>query len=309
MSSTNAIRNIAIAGASGNLGVPILHALIESNIFNVTVLTRHSSNAQFPPSVRVIRVDYTSIPDLTAALTGQDAVVSALTTAAVETQVPLIEAAIAAGVQRFIPSEYSASIDNPKSATLPVYQPFIKVHQLLKRVSGEHPLFTYTLIRNGPFLDWCLEKGFFVDFKSETTTPFYDGGDRPFSTTTLATVARAVVGVLQHVDETRNRVVFVHDRVTTQREILGIAEKLTPGRKWTPVDVSSADLEAVSQQKFAEGKMDLGALMGFLIRAVFAEGYGGEFVEVDNELLGIPLKTEAELEELVGAALAAVLPN
>lgn len=234
--------------------------------------------------------------------------VSALASAAVETQAPLIEAAIAAGVHRFIPAEFSANIDNPKNSTMPVYQPNIKVHQLLKRVSGEHPLFTYTLIRNGPFLDWCLTKGFFVDFKAETT-PFYDGGDRPFSTTTLATIARAVVGVLQHPDETRNRVVFVHDRVTTQREILGIAEKLKPERKWAPVDVSTADMEAASQGKFAEGKMDLGALMGFLIRAVFAEGYGGEFEEVDNELLGIPLKTDAELEELVGAALATVVPN
>ncbi|KFY64888.1 hypothetical protein V496_02963 [Pseudogymnoascus sp. VKM F-4515 (FW-2607)] len=308
MSTMNSIRNVAIAGASGNLGAPILQALIESNIFNVTVLTRHSSDAQFPPSVRVIRVDYTSISDLTNALAGQDAVVSALTSAAVETQAPLIEAAIAAGVHRFIPAEFSANIDNPKNSKMPVYQPNIKVHQLLKRVSGEQPLFTYTLIRNGPFLDWCLAKGFFVDFKAETT-PFYDGGDRPFSTTTLATIALAVVGVLQHPDETRNRAVFVHDRVTTQREILGIAEKLKPERKWATVDVSTADMEAASQEKFAEGKVDLGALMGFLIRAVFAEGYGGEFEEVDNELLGIPLKTDAELEELVGAALATVLPN
>lgn len=290
------------------MGAPILHALIESNIFNVTVLTRHSSSAQFPDSVRVIRVDYTSIPDLTEALNSQDAVVSVLTSDAMETQVPLIKASISAGVKRFIPSEFSSNIGNPKSATLPVYQSKIKVHQLLKSLSSDHPLFTYTLIRNGPFLDWCLKIGFFVDFKAETT-PYYDGGDRPFSTTTLATIGKAVVGVLQHLDETRNRVVCVHDLVTTQREILAIAEKLALGRTWTPVDVSTADMEIAAQGKYEKGMVDLGASMGFLIRAVFGDGYGGEFEEVDNHLLGILLKTDAELEELVGAALATSLPN
>lgn len=270
----------------------------------MTVLTRNSSQAQFPSSVRVIRVDYTSVPDLTKALNNQDAVVSVLTSSAVDTQVPLIEASIAAGVKRFIPSEFSGNIDNPKAFTLLVYKPNVEVHQLLKRLSSEHPLFTYTLIRNGPFLDWCLAKGLFVDFKAETT-PYYDGGDRPFSTTTLATIARAVVGVLQHVDETKNRVVFVHDTVTTQKKIIDIAEKLAPGRKWTTVPVSTADLEAAAQANYAKGKVDLGSLMGMLIRVIFGEGYGGEFEEVDNELLGIPLKTDAELEELVGEALAA----
>ncbi|KFY26669.1 hypothetical protein V493_03940 [Pseudogymnoascus sp. VKM F-4281 (FW-2241)] len=303
MSTTNTIRNVAIAGASGALGTLILQALIESKIFNVAVLTRHSSDAQFPESVRVIRVDYASIPELTKALTGQDAVVSAVTTAAMDTQVALIEASIAAGVKRLIPSEFSSNIGNPKSATLPVYQSKIEVHQLLKRLASDHPLFTYTLMRNGPFLDWCLALGFFVDFKSKTT-PYYDGGDRPFSTTTLATIGKAVVGVLQHRDETRNRVVFVHDLITTQRKLVAIAEKLAPGRTWTPVDVSTADMVAASEENYAKGLNDLGSSMGFLISAVFAEGYGGEFEEVDNQLLGIPLKSDAELEELVGAALA-----
>ena len=228
------------------------------------------SEAQFLESVRVIRVDYSSIPDLTTALTGQDAVVSALTTSAMDTQLPLIQASIAAGVKRFIPSEFSANTDNPKSATLPVYQSKIKVHRHLKGLESNHPLFTYTLIRTGPFLDYCLNHGFFLDFKAETT-PFYDGGDRPFSTTSLATIGRAVVGILQHLDETGNRVVFVHDVVTTQRKILAIAEKLAPGRTWTPVDVSTADMLATAQGNYAKGKVDFGASIGFLICAIFRE--------------------------------------
>jgi hypothetical protein len=66
----------------------------------VTVLARKLSQAQFPPSVRVARVDCESIPELTLALTGQDAVVSAVGPAGIMTQLPLIEASVAARVNQ-----------------------------------------------------------------------------------------------------------------------------------------------------------------------------------------------------------------
>ncbi|CAG7935326.1 unnamed protein product [Penicillium nalgiovense] len=297
------IRNVAIAGASGALGSPILNALLKSELFNVTVLARQSSQAQFPASVKVVRVDYNSVPDLTAALTGQNAVVSVLTTSAMETQIPLIEAAMKAGVRRYLPSEFCANIGNPKAASLPVYHSKLAIHEAIKQQARDHPHFTYTLIRNGPFLDWSMAYGFFFSLDGGST-PFYDGGDRPFSTTTLATIGRAVVEVLRHSEETRNRAVFVQDLVTTQRKMLAIAQKVAPDCKWTPSDVSTADMEIMARDKYANGMVDLAASMGFFCRSVFGEGYGGEFQEVDNELLGIPLKTDADLEELIRGVLS-----
>lgn len=218
------------------------------------------------------------------------------------TQLPLIEASIAAGVKRFVPSEFGSDTGNPKSSKLPFYQTKIAVHQHLQEQAAVHPEFTYTLIRNGVFLDWGLALGFHLQFDSETP-PFYDGGDRPFSTTTLATIGQAVVGVLRHFDETRNRVVFVHDAVVTQRKILSMAQKIAPDRKWNPVTVSTVDMEANSRDSYAKGVFDLNSSLGFLCRAIFGEGYGGEFENVDNELLGIGFKTDAELGELVRAAM------
>lgn len=269
----------------------------------MTVLARQSSQAQFPASVKVVRVDYNSVPDLTAALTGQNAVVSVLTTSAMETQIPLIEAAMKAGVRRYLPSEFCANIGNPKAASLPVYHSKLAIHEAIKQQARDHPHFTYTLIRNGPFLDWSMAYGFFFSLDGGST-PFYDGGDRPFSTTTLATIGRAVVEVLRHSEETRNRAVFVQDLVTTQRKMLAIAQKVAPDCKWTPSDVSTADMEIMARDKYANGMVDLAASMGFFCRSVFGEGYGGEFQEVDNELLGIPLKTDADLEELIRGVLS-----
>lgn len=284
--------------ASGDLGSHILQALLQSELFKVTVLTRQSSQADFLASVNVIRVDYTSVPDLTNALSGQDAVVSVLKTSARDAQIPLIEAAVAAGVKRFLPSEFSANLGNPKAASLPVYHPNIKINEFIQQKSRDHPQFTYTSIRNGPFLDWSLALGFFFSLNGGST-PFYDGGDRPFSTTTLATIGRTVVEVLQHLEETQNRTVFVQDLITTQRQMLAIAQKVAPDRQWTPTDVNTADMETMARENYVSGRTDLISSMGFFCRSVFGEGYGGKFEKVDNDLFGISFKTDDDLEELI----------
>ncbi|KAL4865766.1 hypothetical protein BDV12DRAFT_210926 [Aspergillus spectabilis] len=299
------VNTVVLAGASGSLGKAVLKALIASDKFDLTVLSREGSDRAFPPTVRVIKVDYGSIDQLTAALKEKDAVISTLSGDAIDVQETLIQAAVAAGVKRFIPSEFSSDIGNPKTAGLPVYQSLIRIQGLLQETAKAAPEFTYTPIRNGAFLDWGLALGFQVNLRSDHP-PFFDGGDRPFSTTTLATIADAVVAILGHLDETRNRAVYVHDVVTTQQHLLGLARKVAPERHWEPVQVSTEELARVSRDSYSKGQFDLQASMGFFSRAVFAEGYGGEFQQVDNELLGLGLKTDADLEIILRDVLASV---
>jgi len=147
-----------------------------------------------------------------------------------------------------------------------------------------------------------MARGYIVAFDSATPI-LYDGGDRPFSVTSMSSVARAVVGVLQRFDSIRNRVVYIHDLVITQKQVLAIAQKLVPERKWDPVTVSTADLEAKSWEDVKKGEVFQKSALGFLARAVFGEGYGGEFGRVDNEELGLGFGSEDELEELVKKAL------
>ncbi|KAF3043585.1 hypothetical protein E8E11_003419 [Didymella keratinophila] len=73
----SAIRNVLITGATGSVGAPILTALLAEPTFKVTILSRGTSSATFPPSGPVIKVsdDYT-LSELTAALKNQDAVIS-----------------------------------------------------------------------------------------------------------------------------------------------------------------------------------------------------------------------------------------
>lgn len=246
-------------------------------------------------------MDYDSVPDLTAALAAQDTVVSALTTNAMDTQLPLVEAAVKAGVRRLIPSEFSANIGNPKAAALPVYHSKVKLCDVLRQTTEGNPNFTFSLIRNGLFLGWNLATGFFLNLKGGET-PLYDGGDRPFGTTTLSTIGKAVAEVLCHLEDTKNRAVFVQGLVTTQKEILKIAQGVNPERTWIPKSVSTAEMEASAHGNYANGLFDLVSSLGFFRRPVFAEGYGGEFQEVDNELLGIRQKTNNNLEALIRGA-------
>lgn len=90
------------------MGERVVSALQAAN-FEVTAVTRGESQATFPDHVAVRRADLSSVESLTAAFAGQDAVVSAVSTVFAVipgAQNPMIDAAVAAGVKRFIPSEY-----------------------------------------------------------------------------------------------------------------------------------------------------------------------------------------------------------
>lgn len=267
-------------------------------------MTRESSESTFPSSVKVIKADFASVESLTQALKGQDAVVSAVGTEGLLGQKELIDGAIAAGVKLFIPSEFGSDLGNPKTAALPVFGYKLPVNAHLEEKVKTNPDFSYTQIRNSAFLDWGLERGFVFDWHNNSPKIF-DGGDRPFSLTTLASVALAVVGVLNHPAETKNRAVFIHDIITTQNKMLEIAQKHTPGEKWEPVHVKISDVQKVSYDGLAKGDYSMNTMAGFLFVSIFGEGYGGLFDKVDNELLGVPgNKTEADIEAILKPLLA-----
>ena len=284
------IKTVALAGASGNLGPSVLDQLLKAN-FTVTVLTRADSKSTFPPSVKVARVDYDSSESLTQALQGQDALVSTLASLAVSTQKKVIDAAVAAGVKRILPSEFGSNDLHSKTRGYPVYKPKTEIQEYLVKLAEEGKL-TYTFIITGPFLDWGVKMGLLLG-KS------YDGGETPFSATTLSTIGKAVAASLKEADETKNRAVFVQDAIVTQKQLGAMSEKAT-GQKWEAQDHSTAQIEKDAYAELGKEKPDYrSAMLGFIINAIFRKGYGSEFEHTDNELLGIKMMNEKELEAVV----------
>ena len=287
--------------ATGNLGPAILHALLEAG-FQVTVLSRHDSPRAdtLPAAAAVARVDYASTNALTVALQGHDAVVSTLGSAAVATAQPrLIEAAIAAGVRRFLPSEFGGDIANPHVRAITIFAPTLAAQDALRKEAARKGGMSFTLVCCGLFFDWAIQRGFLMDLKKRSIT-LYDGGHTIFSTTTLATVGAAVAGVLRRPVETRNRAVYVQDTSTTLNRLLAMGKAAVGADGWTETAVP---MQTVVGGAYAEMKKEAPNprvfAMGFIKAVVFGEEYGCYFWSVDNELLGIKEKTDAEVQEMI----------
>lgn len=245
-------------------------------------------------------MDYQSSASLRSALEGQDILISVLGKVALSSQTLLISAAVAAGVSRIIPSEFGSDLRNHMVRQFPTYQPKIAVEEKLEQHRTDSGV-SYTLIFTNVLLDWGLVDGFVMDPRSRVVK-LYDGGKNLFSTTTLATVGRAVVAVVDNCHLTSNRAVYIQDIATTQAELVEMAQEATAndgGKDWTIEAIDTAELEAESWSGFKQGLFTPKVFFGFAARAAFASGYGGHFQILDNELLGIRQMQREDLREFV----------
>ncbi|RAL16161.1 aromatic alcohol reductase [Aspergillus homomorphus CBS 101889] len=290
---------VAIAGASGNLGPSILKELLDAG-FEVTVLTRQSSDKSFDTRAKVIPVDYDSLESLQTALEGQDVVVDARAVVPSESTIRFIDAAKAAGVTRFIPSEFGTDSLNPLSEALPVFANKVAPRKYLQQVSKDSPL-SYSLLFTGPFLDFGLRTGFLVNLAGPVAE-LYDGGDRKVSSTTLQGIGKAVVGIVKNLDATKNAALYVSEADVTQKQLIQLS-----GKKLETKVVSTEELERIGRAELDKPEPNRGIVAVNLIRrALFGEGYGSSFEEqhkLANELLGLKKMTEEELRALVAKIL------
>ncbi|KAK5949293.1 hypothetical protein OHC33_009646 [Knufia fluminis] len=292
---------VALAGATGNLGPAALKALLEAG-FEVTILSRKDSNStdSLPahPNQKVIKVDYNDVEDLRSALQGIDVVVSTLAATSFNDRKPLIDAALTAGVKRFLPSEFGSDMANPLNRKLPVFQGKVETQEYLEKLAKSHPDFTYTYTYNNVFLDWGLQVGFIMNPKEHKAT-LYDGDDVPISMTTLATVGKAVVGIIKNLDATKNRGVCFHDGVFTQKQLIELFKKID-GKEWTTEQASTVDIEKSAYEALKKGENISKTMVDFLYRGAFSRDHTPDFTgKVENELLGLKEMSEEEVIEVL----------
>lgn len=294
------IQNIAIAGASGNVGRIVVDALIEAK-YNVTVLTRagSSSTLSFHSALTVKSVDYTSKESLVTALKGQQGLLSLLNGPPTELQPDLVDAALEAGVTRFIPSEFGSDTLDARIAAIPLFGGKIKTLQHLKHKAAEIPSFSYTALITGPFIDYCLENPLIADPKHRTAL-IVDGGGNAFSSTPIPEVAKAIVGVFNNLEGTKNQVIYIESLRVSQNQIIKIGQKLT-GTKWTLEHATSKDLEAAAWEELRQKEPNPEKFVfPFLRSTVLGGGPGAIFGDkVRNELVGLERLPDSEVEDQV----------
>ncbi|EHK48778.1 hypothetical protein TRIATDRAFT_53406 [Trichoderma atroviride IMI 206040] len=296
-----AYRNVALVGASGSVGKIILEELVADGSFNITVISRKDSSATFPSRVTVYKSDF-SDRDLEAAFKGQDAVISALGKDGLDEQKKLIDAAISAGVKRFLPSEFSASSQNASVLQLlPLFGQKTELIEYLKTKQSAD--FSWTGIATSLLFDWGLANGFLeYDIATKTAT-IWDDGNKKFTLTNEKELGAATAAVLKKPEETANKYLFISSVETTQNEILAALEETT-GTKWTVNKTTTKEQVDAALQKLGAGDF-LGSFA--LVRAtVYGDipGLKSNYAKDEvlaNNLLGLKPASVAETVQHVMA--------
>ncbi|TPX10757.1 uncharacterized protein E0L32_008326 [Thyridium curvatum] len=294
------IKNVMAMGAGGLFGTHVFAALQKEGCFNLTVLSRRSSKSKFPSDVTVIHIDDDYPSDqLVEAFKGQDALVSTIPGRPYSVHLRMIDAAIEAGVKRFIPSEYGNNTCSAAAELVPLYGDKAKVLDYLRE--KEHTGLSWTAIHAGQFFDWGLDDGWLDYHLKDNRAVVYDSGDTRWSTTTIGTAALAVARVLVNAASTKNRPIFVASFTVSQRQVLEALEKAT-GAKWDVATMTSA--EAIKKAKEMDNADYSEGLKLLILMLMYADDVDrGANFEKDallcNETLGLPVEDLAEVVQRV----------
>jgi nucleoside-diphosphate-sugar epimerase len=218
-----------LAGATGDLGHRIALALLDRGA-QVRALVRPGNTKPAVATLRergaaIVEVDFKDAAALAQACAGAACVVSALSglrDVIVDAQTHLLDAAVASGVPRFIPSDYS--IDFTK---LPAGS---NRNLDLRREFGRHldqvPI-RATSILNGMFMDLLTGQAPVVLFKIKRIL-YWGSADQPLDfTTTADTAAYTAAAAL---DPTTPRYLRIAGEVATVRDLQTAAGAATGQR-------------------------------------------------------------------------------
>jgi hypothetical protein len=270
----------------------------------VTIFSRDAAALKnVPAGVEVKTVDYTSSESLVDALRGHDVVLSTLGFSSVPLQKSIIDAAVEAGVKRFIPSDFAGISTDPKAKDLPPYAPTTEILEYLK-AKAESSGLEYTVFSIGAFLEFIIETPFFVDWKNHSAELFDDGA-HAFSCTSVSGVGKAVAASLKKPEDTKNKNLFVHEVVLSQAKLLALAKKHTADEAWTETKLNAADeLEKAKTKVEQEGITDPLVMLPLVKACLMSGKFAAAYAQVDNELLGLPLLSDEDLESQIAAKFA-----
>jgi nucleoside-diphosphate-sugar epimerase len=217
---------IVLAGASGNLGERIARALLARKA-QVRALVRRGTARDKVARLRTLgvelaEVDFQDASALATACAGASCVVSALSglrDVIVDTQTLLLEATLAAGVPRFIPSDFSidfTKLPPGKNRNLDLRRDF-------KARLDKAPV-AATSIFNGAFADMLTGQAPFILFKLKRVLYWEDADQRMDFTTVDDTATFTAAAAL---DASTPRALHIAGEQLSARELATVASEVT----------------------------------------------------------------------------------
>lgn len=219
-----------LAGATGDLGFRIAQALLKRGAV-VRALVRPGNTKPQVASLReqgvaIVEVDFNSVAALTQACAGAACVVSALSglrEVIVDTQTRLLDAAVAAGVPRFIPSDYAIDFTKlPEGSNRN-----LDLRREFGRRLDQAPI-KATSVLNGMFMDLLTGQAPVILFKIKRVL-YWGSADQPLDFTTIADTA--VFTAAAALDPATPRYLRIAGEVATVRDLQAAASTAT-GRRF-----------------------------------------------------------------------------
>lgn len=277
---------VLLAGATGDLGKRILRELLTHDV-RVRVLTRPGSSgtASFDTDDRVdvVVAAYSDHAALTEAARGVDVVVSAVSgtrSVIVDAQRALLAATVAAGVPRFIPSDWSAdyrSIDVGSNRNFELRREFAADVDAapVRATSVLNGMFTELLTGDAPLILFGRHK-----------VLYWSSPDQVLDFTTKDDVAR--VAALVALDPDAPRVVEVAGSSMTARDIARTMTELTGvpfGLQWAGTTATLSAMSKIGRRFSKDPDETFPAWQGM---QYFVNMFSGQaqLRHVDNERFG-----------------------
>lgn len=216
-------KTIIVVGATGNLGMRVVKALLDRGA-HVTVVVRTSSSAPKLDELRMCGAktavaDFNQVEDLAAHFNGASCVVSTLLglrDIMVETQTIVMNAAIKAGVPRFIPSDYCidfTKLEPGENRNLDLHREY--------QLRIDNANIAATSILNGAFMDLLLGQAPLIQYNFKRVL-YWEDSDRLLDFTTIDdTAAFTAAAALD--DETPRFLNIVGEQISAR----SIAETMT----------------------------------------------------------------------------------
>ncbi|KAH7068572.1 hypothetical protein FB567DRAFT_565254 [Paraphoma chrysanthemicola] len=284
-------KNITLVG-KGSLGSAVLVALVDAG-FTVQLLSRSNTVSNVPSTIKVVQVDYTSLADLTTSLRGQDVLISTVGAAGIPGQKVLIDAAIQAGVKRFIPSDFGSLTTDPAAQHLPPHITMVEIQNYLK-AKADAGLIEYTILSIGAFTEFLVHGS-----KANTNVQLWAGGNQKFSSTSLSGIGKVIVGTLNNPEGTKNRNIRVHEIAVTQALLLRLAKKYAPPEtEWNITDIVDVEAEYKEGEEAAASEPTIPNMIRLLTGMLMSGKYQAFYEPTDNDLVGLKLRSEEDLDAM-----------
>ncbi|KAF1991460.1 NAD(P)-binding protein [Aulographum hederae CBS 113979] len=275
-------QQILLLGATGETGKSILNGLVEDGSFDLTLLIRPSSANKDDvkelqeKGFKTAIIDIESgVDSLAKAFSGFDTFISATGPGSQLTQLDLVEAAVRAGIKRFVPCGFITIC--PRGGIMMLRDHKEEVHDRMFL----HKL-PFTIIDVGywhqiSFPRLPSGKVNYASIRPNQT--IHAGGDAPNLLTDLRDIGRYVALIVKD-ERTLNKRVVTYSDVLSENQIFDMLEEVS-GEKIERDYMSKEDIEKAVKQ--AEANYEANPNDAMIARSLYGIQYiNSKYVRVDN---------------------------